>query len=83
MEGTVFYIHILKVPPHERGGRTLPPLLLGHSFPPYKPNQQDQNGGGTQNNLEIYRNLEGAKYTSPVQKYKYSIMNGIFIANML
>ena len=66
--GYSYYIHILKVPPHERGGGTLPPLLLGHSLPPYKSNQQDQYGGGIQNNLEIYRNLEGAIYTSPVQK---------------
>ena len=49
------------------GGDT-PPLLLGQSLPPYKPNQQDQYGGRIQNNLEIYRNLEGAIYTSPVQK---------------
>ena len=44
--GYSFYIHILKVPPHERGGGDTTPLLLGHSLPPYKPNQQDQYGGG-------------------------------------
>ena len=36
-------------------------------------NQQDQYGANKQplihTNLEIYRNLEGAVYTSPVQKY--------------
>ena len=69
MEGRYsFYIHILKVPPHDRGGGDTPPLLLGHSLPHYTRNQQAQYGGGIQNNLEIYRNLEDAIYTSPVQK---------------
>ena len=61
MEGTVF-TYIFSRYLHMKGEGGHPPLLLGHSLPPYKPNQQVQYGGGIQSNLEMYRNLEGAIY---------------------
>ena len=69
MEGTVF-TYIFSRYLHMKGeGGTLLPSFWDTISPPYNPNQQDKYGGGLQNNLErMYRNLEGAIYTSPVQK---------------
>jgi len=66
-----FYIDKLKVPTHERA--PLPPPLLSHfQILPcgwaMKAKQHGRIWKWIQNNLEIYRNLERAIDTSPLQK---------------
>ena len=46
------------------GGHSPPPF--GTQIPPYKPNQQDQYGGGIQNNLTIQEYLFSLSYVLTV-----------------